>query len=117
MISLLGKMYPYFKDFQYNYWQGYLQMKNDHEEQVSYSLSGQFIKGLPFLIILIVLGLWSAGFYLLQETQTSHLTDDLRCLTFFGGLVIAITVGGLAGSFLRRYILKKLMRRKEHREK
>ncbi len=92
-------------------------MKPDPEEQISISLFGRFSKVLPFLIILIVLGFWSAGFYLLQETQTLHLTDDLRCLTFFGGLVIAITVGGLAGSFLRRFILKKLMPRKEHREK
>jgi hypothetical protein len=110
-------MRPFFSDSQYNSWQGHFQMKTDPEELVSISLFGRFIKVLPFLIILIVLGLWSAGIYLLQETQTVHLTDDLRCLTFFGGLVIAITFGGLAGSFLRRFILKRLMRRKEGREK
>ena len=84
--------------------------ESDPENPSSPSLINRFLAIMPLLSILIVLGFWSVGFYLLQESQSLELADDLLCLTFFGGLLFAITLGGLVGSLLRRLISKRLMR-------
>ena len=64
------------------------------------------------------LGLWITAFLLLKdrlftETLAENVLTNLTCLTFFGGLVVAIFVGALAGNFLRRTFWKILIKRKK----
>jgi hypothetical protein len=60
-------------------------------------------RSLPFLCIILVLGTWSVGFYTLQGYR-SIIPETIRYLTFFGGLVLSVIVGGLLGSILGRVI-------------
>ena len=78
--------------------------------------AGRIINTLTFLIVILCLGLWITAFLLLKDqlfakTLTGSLLTNLTCLTFFGGLVIAILVGALVGNFLRRLFWKLLMKR------
>jgi hypothetical protein len=63
-------------------------------------------RSIPFLSIIFVLGSWSAGFYTLQETQ-SIVPEVFRYLTFFGGLILSVVIGGLLGSVLSRVIRRR----------
>ena len=80
------------------------------------SCTGRIINTLTFLVVILCLGLWITAFLLLKDqlfakTLTGSLLTNLTCLTFFGGLVIAILVGALVGNFLRRLFWKLLMKR------
>jgi hypothetical protein len=46
---------------------------------------------------------------LVTETISGNSLIDLTCLVFFGGMVMAIIVGALAGNLLRRAFWKKLV--------
>lgn len=90
-------------------------------DQVDWSLerscAGRITNALTLIVIIICLGLWITAFLLLKdrlftETLAGNIFTDLTCLTFFGGLVIAIFVGALAGNFLRRSAWKILVGRK-----
>lgn len=60
-------------------------------------------RSLHFLVIILVLGSWSAGFYCLQETHII-IPEFFRYLSFFGGLVLSVIIGGMLGSILSRVI-------------
>jgi hypothetical protein len=75
------------------------------------SLAGRLANILPFLTLILCLGGWSIGFYALQEAGPGIVSEDLRCVTFFGGLAVAALLGALAGAFLRRLIWKALYKR------
>jgi hypothetical protein len=82
------------------------------------SCAGRIISALTFIVVIICLGLWITAFLLLKdrlftETLSGNILTNLTCLTFFGGLVVAIFVGALAGNFLRRTIWKILIKRKK----
>jgi hypothetical protein len=63
-------------------------------------------RAIPFLTILVILGGWSVGFYTLQELKPELIPDSLRCLVFFGGLLLSISLGALIGSYLKRLLWK-----------
>jgi len=63
-------------------------------------------RAIPFLTILIILGGWSVGFYTLQELRPERIPDSLRCLVFFGGLLLSTSLGALIGSYLKRLLWK-----------
>ena len=74
------------------------------------------INALMFISIVFFLALWITGFLLLQDdvlapTDSGSLHTELTCITFFGGLVIAIFLGAMVGNLLRRIIWKTLIRR------
>jgi hypothetical protein len=82
------------------------------------SCAGRILSSLTFSIIIICLGMWITAFILLKdrlftETLSGTIFTDMTCLTFFGGLAIAIFVGALAGNFLRRAFWKRMTRRKK----
>jgi hypothetical protein len=81
------------------------------------SCAGRILSALTFIVVIICLGLWITAFLLLKddlftETLSGNILTNLTCLTFFGGLVIAIFVGALAGNFLRRTFWKMLIQRR-----
>ena len=76
----------------------------------------RIINALTFVSIIFFLALWITAFLLLREnllapSYSGNLLTDLTCITFFGGLVIAIFVGALVGNLLRRLLWKTLIRR------
>ena len=82
------------------------------------SCVGRIISALSFIVVIICLGLWITTFLLLKdrlftETLAGNILTNLTCLTFFGGLVVAIFVGALAGNFLRRTFWEMLVKRKK----
>ncbi len=82
------------------------------------SCAGRILSALTFIIIILCLGLWITAFLLLKdrlfaETLSGNFLTNLTCITFFGGLVIAIFVGGLIGNFLRREFWKILIRKRK----
>ena len=82
------------------------------------SCAGRIVSALTFIVIIICLALWITAFLLLKdrlftETLTGNILTNLTCVTFFGGLVVAVFVGALAGNFLRRAFWKMLIRRRK----
>jgi hypothetical protein len=90
-----------------------------HEDpELERSCAERILSALTFIIVIICLGLWITAFLLLKdrlfaETLSGNYLTDLTCVTFFGGLVLAIFVGGVAGNFLRRAFWKMLIRKKK----
>ncbi len=77
------------------------------------SCAGRIISTLRFIVFIICLGLWIAAFVLFQDrlsaqTVSGNILTNLKCLTFFGGLVIAIFIGALVGNLLQRAFWKWL---------
>ena len=86
------------------------------DRALEHSCAGRVVSALSFIVIIFCLGLWITAFLLLKdqlftETLSGNILTDLTCLTFFGGLGIAIIVGALAGNFLRRIFWKLLVDR------
>jgi hypothetical protein len=82
------------------------------------SCAGRILSSLTFIVIIICLGLWITAFLLLKdrlftETLSGSIFTNLTCLTFFGGLAIALFVGAMTGNFLRRAFWKRLTRRRK----
>jgi hypothetical protein len=75
------------------------------------SSTGRLANALPFLFIILFLGGWSTGFYALQESDPGTIAEGLRCLTFFGGLAVAVLLGAVIGSFLKRMAWKALRKK------
>ncbi|MGA2490895.1 MAG: hypothetical protein ABSF99_12070 [Anaerolineales bacterium] len=83
------------------------------------SCAGRLLRASTFIVIIVCLGLWITTFILLlqhhffTERLSGNILNNLTCLTFFGGLVIAVFVGALAGNFLRRAFWKWLIQRRK----
>jgi len=97
---------------------GKASINNSNDPTLERSCAGRLVSALMFIVTIVCLGLWITAFLLLKdrlfsETLSGSILTDLTCLTFFGGLVIAIFVGALAGNFLRRAFWKALTRRKK----
>ena len=78
--------------------------------------AGRLINTMAFVVVIFCLGLWITAFLLLKdrllgETLGGNLLTNLTCLTFFGGLVIAMLTGAWIGNFLRRMFWKMLIKR------
>ena len=91
---------------------------NRDDPALEHSCAGRILSALTFIVVIFCLGLWITAFLLLKdrlftETLSGNILTNLTCLTFFGGLVIAISVGALAGNSLRRAFWKMLIRRKK----
>jgi uncharacterized membrane protein len=83
----------------------------EEDKELQKSIIGRLVNALPFLVIILILAGWSAGFYALQASNPGEITESLRCLTFFGGLVVAILMGALIGTFLKRLVWKMILKR------
>jgi hypothetical protein len=83
---------------------------------LEHTCAGRVISALTFIIVLFCLGMWITGFLLLKDqlfaqTLSGNVFTNLTCIVFFGGLVVALFVGALAGNFLRRTFWKLLVKR------
>jgi hypothetical protein len=86
---------------------------------LDHSCAIRILNALTFIIVITCLGLWITVFLLMKDrlftgTFSGNTLTNLTCLTFFGGLVIAIFVGALAGNSLRRAFWKMLIRRRKY---
>jgi hypothetical protein len=89
---------------------------NPVEGDLQRTLIGRVVSALTFVAVVLCLGVWITAFLLfrqsgLQANISTNLFTDLSCVTFFGGLVIAIGAGAMAGNFLRRVLWKRLTNR------
>ena len=69
-------------------------------------------------MILLCLALWVTIFLILKDHLVAgsipgNFLTDLTCMTFFGGLVIAIFIGALAGNLMRRTFWIRLSKAKK----
>jgi hypothetical protein len=82
------------------------------------SCAVRILSSLTFIVIIICLGVWITAFLLLKDrlftaTLSGSISTNLTCLTFFGGLAIALFVGAMIGNFLRRFFWKRLTQRRK----
>ena len=75
--------------------------------------AGRLINALSFTAVVFCLGLWITGFLLLRDdlaagNTSSAWLNNLSCIIFFGGLVIAFFIGSLVGNILRRFFWRLL---------
>jgi hypothetical protein len=76
------------------------------DRALQHTCAGRVISALTFIVVIICLGLWITIFIVLKDqtlTQTpaGNVVTNLTCIVFFGGLVIALFIGALAGHFGR----------------
>ena len=80
--------------------------------------AGRLVNALTFFIIIFCLAAWITIFLSIKEflfagTFSGNALTNLTCITFFGGLVLAIFAGAMAGNFLRRIFWKWLLKQKD----
>jgi hypothetical protein len=78
--------------------------------------TARIINAITFVSVIFFLALWITVFLVLKDvlltsSYSGNLLTDLTCITFFGGLVIAILAGAMVGNLLRRLLWKALIRR------
>jgi hypothetical protein len=81
-----------------------------------HTCAGRVVSALTFIVVVFCLGLWITVFILLNDhlfpqISSGNVLTDLTCIVFFGGLVVAVFIGALAGNFLRRAFWKLLVKR------
>jgi hypothetical protein len=91
----------------------------EYDKGLNHSWAGRILSSLTLIVIIICLAIWITVFLVLKdrlflERLSGTIFTNLTCLTFFGGLVIAIFVGALAGNFLKRGFWKLQARRRLH---
>jgi hypothetical protein len=95
---------------------GKLTAASQADRALEHTCAGRVVNALTFLVVVLCLGFWIAVFLLFNDqlvTQTlsANLLTNLTCLVFFGGLVVAVFIGALAGNFMRRAFWKSLVKR------
>ena len=75
---------------------------------------GRAINTISFMMVIIVLALWITLFVILRDrlvvsSLQSSIILSLTCFAFFGGLLLAIIIGGWLGNALRRVFWKLLV--------
>jgi hypothetical protein len=94
-------------------------MLSDQKERIlERTFAGRLINMLKFIIVILVLGLWFAGFLAIKDSLftgniTGNVLTDLTCITFFGGLIGSIIIGSLAGDIVRRFFWRMLVKYKK----
>ncbi|MGZ6346392.1 MAG: hypothetical protein ACXWNC_02320 [Anaerolineales bacterium] len=86
------------------------------DRALEHTCAGRVVSALTFIVIVFCLALWITAFLLLKDqlfvqTFTGNILTNMTCIIFFGGLVLAVFVGALAGNFLRRTFWKLLVKR------
>jgi hypothetical protein len=99
-------------------WKSGTTIDSQNDPGLEHSCAGRILSALTLIVVVFCLALWITAFLLLKDrlfTQTlsGNILTDLTCLTFFGGLVIAIFVGAMAGNFLRRGFWKLVIGRRK----
>lgn len=76
---------------------------------------GRAINTISFMMVILMLALWIAVFVILRDSLVasslqSSIILSLTCFAFFGGLLLAIIIGGWLGNALRRVFWKLLVK-------
>jgi hypothetical protein len=88
------------------------------DPELKRSCLGRLASISTFVFIIFCVGVWITGFLLLKDTPAMQSIppgwlDQVNCLAFFGGLVLAVLVSGLGANMLRRALWKILVRKKQ----
>ena len=86
------------------------------DRALAHTCAGRVVSALTFIVVVFCLGVWITGFLLLKdellaEVHSGNVFTNLTCIIFFGGLVVMLFIGELAGNFLRRAFWKLLVKR------
>jgi hypothetical protein len=86
------------------------------DRALEHTCAGRVVSALTFIVVVFCLGVWITGFLLLKdelfaEVHSGSVFTNLTCIVFFGGLVVMLFIGELAGNFLRRAFWKLLVKR------
>jgi len=86
------------------------------DRALEHTCAGRVVSALTFIVVVVCLGLWITVFILLKDQLfakiiSGNVLTNLTCIVFFGGLVVALFIGALAGNFLRRAFWKMLVKR------
>lgn len=79
------------------------------------SWTGRAINAISFMTVIITLVMWVTLFTLLRGSLTASpvatsISTAVSCFSFFGGLILAILLGGWAGNLLRRVLWRVLIK-------
>jgi predicted neutral ceramidase superfamily lipid hydrolase len=105
MKKLFQKVAEYFKST----------FTDRYYRELQQSWTGRAINAISFLMVIATLALWVTLFTLLRDRLTENqvaasVSTAVSCLAFFGGLVLAIFIGGWTGNLLRRVFWKVLVK-------
>jgi hypothetical protein len=97
---------------------GKANFRSESGSGLEHSFAERILSSLTFIVIIICLALWITVFLLLKdrlftETLSGNIFTNLNCLTFFGGLAIAIFIGAQAGNYLRRTFWRRMTRKRK----
>jgi len=85
------------------------------DRALEHTCAGRVVNALTFIVVIFCLGLWITVFLLLNQFLAQNLSTNwltyVTCFIFFGGLVVTLFVGTLAGNFLRRTFWTMLVKR------
>jgi hypothetical protein len=88
---------------------------DQYYRELQQSWTGRAINAISFLMVIATLAMWVTLFTLLRDSLTASpvaasVSTAISCFAFFGGLVLAIFIGGWTGNLLRRVFWKVLIR-------
>ncbi|KAF0108561.1 MAG: hypothetical protein FD146_447 [Anaerolineaceae bacterium] len=77
--------------------------------------TGRAINAVSFMMVIVMLALWVTLFVILRDNLSSDslaasTVTAVSCFAFFGGLLLAIVIGGWLGNALRRIFWKILVK-------
>jgi hypothetical protein len=105
MKKLFRKVVDYFKSI----------FTDQYYRELQQSWTGRAINAISFMTVIATLALWVTLFTLLRDNLAANsvaasVSTALSCFAFFGGLILAIFIGGWAGNLLRRVFWKVLIK-------
>jgi len=105
MKKFLPKIVDYFKST----------FTGQYYRELQQSWTGRAINAISFMMVIAALALWVTLFTLLRDGLTAkpvaaNVSTAVSCFAFFGGLVLAIFIGGWTGNLLRRVFWKVLVK-------
>jgi len=89
---------------------------NQADRALEHTCAGRVVNALTFIVVVFCLGLWITVFLLLKDQMiaqnlSANVLTNLTCMVFFGGLVVTLIIGALAGNYLRRAFWTMLVKR------
>jgi predicted neutral ceramidase superfamily lipid hydrolase len=88
---------------------------DQYQRELQQSWTGRAINAISFMMVILTLVLWVTLFALVRDRLTASpvttgISTAASCFAFFGGLLLAIFLGGWAGNLLRRVFWKILIK-------
>src|SRR5512136_346334 len=104
-MKLFKKMVEYFRSI----------FTDQYQRELQQTWTGRAINAISFMMVILALVLWVTLFALVRGSLTaspvaSGINTAASCFAFFGGLILAIFLGGWAGNLLRRVFWKVLIK-------